>query len=297
MRTIILFKNGNAHNYQSHSAYCFTYTFFLILAAMYSTVQLGFKFIKYFLTASNGKGHGIHSPFVYNFIISVLNDKKKRPAYHAIEALRNDLLSNNEMLTIQDFGAGSTTSKSNERKVKDIAVSALKPAKFGQLFYRIVQYYKPKTILELGTSLGITTSYLAMDHNAKVYTFEGATSIANIARKNFDKNNLANIKLVEGNFDNTLAKILPNIAVIDLAYVDGNHRKQPTIDYFHQLLSKANDQSIFIFDDIHWSEEMEEAWDYIKQHSSVTLTIDLFFIGLVFFRKEKKTPEHFVIRF
>jgi predicted O-methyltransferase YrrM len=264
---------------------------------MYSPFQLALKYARYFFTASNGKGHGIHSPFVFNFIEKVLNDRSKKQDYENIEAVRKELLLDKSTLTIEDFGAGSTVSKSNQRKVKDIAVSALKPAKFGQLFYRIAAYYKPSTIIELGTSLGISTSYLAAANKARVYTFEGATSIASIARKNFQKNNLSSIKLVEGDFNNTLAKILPNITTADLVYVDGNHRKEPTIAYFHQLLSKANENSIFIFDDIHWSKEMEEAWEYIKSHSAVTLTIDLFFIGLVFFRKEQKVQQHFVIRF
>ena len=231
---------------------------------MYSPVKIGLKYARYFITAANGKGHGVHSPFVFNFITKVLIDRNKPAIFDNIEAVRKELLMNNDVLTIEDFGAGSTVSKSNERKVRDIAVSALKPPKFGQLFYRIVAYYKPATILELGTSLGISTSYFAAANNAKVYTFEGATSIANVARKTFDKNSLSNIRLVEGNFDITLPKILPNIKTIDLAYVDGNHRKEPTINYFHQLLTKAHEHSIFIFDDIHWSKEMEEAWEYIK---------------------------------
>lgn len=265
---------------------------------MYSTVQIASKYIKYFLSAANGKGHGVHSPFVFDFIKNVLNDKEKKEAYEKIESVRNDLFKNESVVTIDDYGAGSTVSKSKERKIKSIAVSSLKPAKYGQLFYRMVQYYNSKTIIELGTSLGVTTSYLAaVNKEAKVYTFEGSPNIANIARRNFDKQDLNNIRIVEGNFDNTLAKILPNIKVVDLAFVDGNHRKDPTINYFNQLLEKASDDSIFIFDDIHWSAEMEEAWSYIQQHPSVTLTIDLFFVGLVFFRKEQKFQQHFTIRF
>lgn len=199
---------------------------------------------------------------------------------------------------IEDFGAGSRVDSHKQRKVSAIAKAALKPKKFGQLLYRIVKYYQPKTILELGTSLGITTSYLASGNTyAKVITMEGAASVANVARKNFTSLDLKNIELVEGNFDITLPSVIQRKDVIDLAFIDGNHRKEPTLNYFNQLLSKTNEQSILIFDDIHWSEEMEEAWNEIKQHASVTLTIDLFFIGLVFFRKENKVKQHFEVRF
>ena len=265
---------------------------------MYSAFQLALKFSRYYLTSSNGKGHGIHSPFVFNFVTKVLNDKGIYSVYDKIENLRNELTQKDETLTIEDFGAGSTTSKSNKRKVGDIARSALKPKKFGQLMYRMVQHYKPSTIIELGTSLGVTASYLApADSNAILYTFEGAKEIAAIAKKNFEQLNSNNIELIHGNFDDTLPGQLSKLSVVDFAFVDGNHRKKPTLNYFNQLLEKANENSILIFDDIHWSKEMEEAWKEIQQHPSVTLSIDLFFIGIVFFRKEQKVPQHFSIRF
>jgi predicted O-methyltransferase YrrM len=265
---------------------------------MYSSVELASKYLKYYLTASNGKGHGVHSPFVFDFITHVLNDNRTFYAYQELEKLRKELLSDKRLLTIEDFGAGSAVYKSNQRKVCDIAKSSLKPKKFGQLMFRMIDHYKANTIVELGTSLGITTGYLASGNlKGKVFTFEGAKQVATVARQNFDKLSLKNIELIEGNFDYTLQNLLKKITTIDFAFVDGNHRRVPTIQYFEQLLRKATEYSIFIFDDIHWSKEMEEAWKYIQQHNKVTLTIDLFFIGLVFFRKEQKVPQHFCIRF
>ncbi|MCW3113437.1 MAG: Methyltransferase domain protein [Segetibacter sp.] len=265
---------------------------------MYSAVKLASKYLSYFLNASNGKGHGVHSPFVFDFITNVLNDSRTFYAYEELENLRRELLSDKRVLTIEDFGAGSAIAKSNQRRVGDIARAALKPKKFGQLMFRMVDYYKAQTILELGTSLGITTGYLASGNlKGKVYTFEGAKQVAEVAKQNFEKLSLKNIQVIEGNFDHTLQPQLNNIPAIDFAFVDGNHRKEPTVDYFEQLLKKATESSVFIFDDIHWSEGMEEAWEMIKSHPSVTLTIDLFFIGLVFFRKEQKVAQHFRIRF
>jgi len=256
------------------------------------------KFIKYYVTASNGRGHGIHSPFVFDFVKKVMNDSRQFYAFDPIEQMRKSLLVNNQVLTIEDFGAGSKATKSNERKVSDIARSALKPKKFGQLMFRTVNHCRSNNIIELGTSLGITTAYLASAKlNANVYTFEGAKQIAAIAKQTFDSLSINNIQVIEGNFDNTLQKQLNKMSCVDFAFVDGNHRKKPTIQYFEQLLAKSTESSVFIFDDIHWSNEMEEAWEYIKQHSAVTLTIDLFFIGIVFFRKEQKVPQHFTIRF
>jgi predicted O-methyltransferase YrrM len=265
---------------------------------MYSKFQLGLKYLHYCLTASNSKGHGIHSPFVFEFITKVLNDKTIYPAYQQVEDLRQQLLNDKRVLIIDDLGAGSTVSKTNTRTIASIARNAAKPEKFGQLLYRMVKYYQPETILELGTSLGITTSYLAKANpGARVITLEGAKSIAAVANENFKALELQTIELTEGNFDDTLSKVIGQLTTVSFAFIDGNHRLKPTIQYFETILSKTNNLSIIILDDIHWSEEMEQAWKYCKDHSSVTLSIDLFFIGILVFRKEIKEKQHFSIRF
>lgn len=265
---------------------------------MYSPVTLGAKYIKYYLTASNSKGHGMHSPFVFSFITKVLNDDRRFYAYEHIEKLRETLLTDPTQLTIEDFGAGSRVKKNNVRSIKDIAYSSLKPKKFGQLLFRIVDTYAPKNILELGTSLGITTAYLASaKKDTDVVTMEGASAVARVARNHFSQLGLKNITLIEGNFDHTLSDAIKKMDSIDMAFVDGNHRYEPTVRYYRDLLPAMHEYSILIFDDIHWSKEMEQAWDEIRNDQAVTLSIDLFFIGLVFFRKEQKVKQHFVIRF
>ena len=265
---------------------------------MYSLVKIATKYIRYFFTACNGRGHGVHSPFVFDFIKNVLNDKRQFYAYTTVEDIRKQLITNETMLTIQDFGAGSTLVKGDQRKVSSIARASLKPAKYGQLLFRIVNYYHCKHIVELGTSLGVTTAYLASPSmQNQVVTFEGAEEVAALARKNFEALQLTNIELVQGNFDETLQARLLQLPAVDLAFIDGNHRREPTERYFEQLLQKANEHSIFIFDDIHWSPEMEAAWKTICGHPAVTLTIDLFFIGIVFCRKEQKHVQHFTVRF
>lgn len=266
---------------------------------MYSKIQLAFKYLNYYFTSFNGKGHGMHSPFVFAFITEVMNDKRAFYAYAEIEALRRSLLKNNRQLTIDDFGAGSRIMKDNQRSITSIASSSLKPARFGQLLFRMVNYYQPHTILELGTSLGITTSYLAAaSSSARVITMEGALNIAAVAKENFVRLGLKNIKQVLGNFDETLAATVNSQpSFIDFAFLDGNHRYKPTMEYFRQILTKSNESSIIILDDIHWSKEMERAWQEVQMHPLVTLTIDLFFIGIVFFRKEFKVKQHFSIRF
>ncbi|MBL7738122.1 MAG: class I SAM-dependent methyltransferase [Chitinophagaceae bacterium] len=240
----------------------------------------------------------MHSPFVFDLITKVMNDKTTYPDYRQVEGLRENLLTDQALLDIEDMGAGSGVSKTNQRTVASIARNAAKPKKFGQLLYRMVKYYQPQMIIELGTSLGITTSYLSLaKSNANLITMEGARSVAAVARNNFDQLRLKNVSLTEGNFDDTLQPVLEPFSSVDFCFVDGNHRQEPTERYFRQLLPKTTNDSILIFDDIHWSQEMELAWHTIQQHEAVRCTVDLFFIGIVFFRQEFKEKQHFKIRF
>src|SRR6187200_1688659 len=129
---------------------------------MYSRPQLLLKYLQYYFTASNGKGHGMHSPFVFEFITKILNDKNDYSEYEKVELLRRQLLNDNVILEVEDFGAGSVVDKKNKRSISSIAKNAAKPKKFGQLLFRMAKHYQPANILELGTSLGITTSYLSL---------------------------------------------------------------------------------------------------------------------------------------
>lgn len=266
---------------------------------MYSPLQLGYRYFRYQLNASNGKGHGIHSPFVYDLVTLVLNDDKNRYyCYAGIEALRQQLLKSHTELKVIDLGAGSRTADSSTRTIGSIARAALKPPKYGQLLFRLANYMQANTILEVGTSLGITTAYLASSSSrANVFTMEGVPDIVKTAQQHFTGLGLKNIRLIAGNFDETLPETLPEMGAIDLAYLDGNHRLEPTLRYFEQIFPFLHAKSLVIFDDIHWSAEMEQAWEAIKADPRVKLTIDLFFIGLVFFDDAFKQPQHFTIRF
>ncbi|PRY12338.1 methyltransferase family protein [Pontibacter ummariensis] len=218
-------------------------------------------------------------------------------AYDHVETLRHELLQDEQQLKITDLGAGSQNSNSQTRKVKDIARTSAKPTKYGQLLFRLVNYFQPEIIFELGTSLGITTSYLAEARKeGRVFTFEGCPSVAKVARENIKHLGLKNITLVEGNLDETLEQQLNKIERLDFAFFDGNHRYAPTLRYFESCLAKHHEHSVFVVDDIYWSPEMKKAWREIKQHPAVKQTVDLYYVGLVFFRSAQP-KEHFTLHF
>lgn len=265
---------------------------------MYSSFQLAAKFLRYFLVAANGKGHGIHSPFVYHFITQILNDHHDYPAYSIVEDYRAKLRKDETMLSVEDLGAGSSLASTQDRTVASIARHAAKSRKFGQLLFRMVQQWKPAHILELGTSLGITTSYLSLANpSGSIITMEGATQVGAVAKRHFEQSGLHNIRLVPGNFDDTLPGVLKDMPAVDFAFIDGNHRLLPTIKYFEQILPHAHNDTILVLDDIHWSREMETAWQAIRSSEAVRCSIDLFFIGIILFRNEFREKQDFVIRF
>ncbi|HJW17605.1 MAG TPA: class I SAM-dependent methyltransferase [Flavisolibacter sp.] len=265
---------------------------------MYSSFELAKKYLYYYLTASNSKGHGMHSPFVYDFTRNVLNNKKDYRPPNSIEELREELNKDHEQLEIEDLGAGSRKGAAKIKTVTQLAYTALKPKKYARLLYRLAKHYQPQTIVELGTCLGLTTAYFSNAcPGSQIITIEGSTAITTKARANFKILGIKNIQSLQGDFDNVLPGVLAKENKIDLAYIDGNHRYEPTMRYFHQFLHKTSDASILVFDDIHWSNEMERAWSEIKEHPAVQYTIDVFFLGFVFFRKEFKVKQHFKIRF
>ena len=254
------------------------------------------KYYFQFLFASKNE-HSLHSPFVFELYTKIIQAKNQFPSFLAIENLRKKLLKNRSIIEITDFGAGSRIYKTNQREIRQIAKSAEKNPKFGKLLFRLIQHFKPSTIFDLGTSLGITTIYESKAYeSSKIFTFEGCPATAKIARDNFEEIDCKNIEIIVGNIDETLAQKLAQIKQLDFAFFDANHRFEPTIKYFEMCLKKTNDESVFVFDDIHWSTEMHEAWQVIKNHPEVTISIDLFYVGLVFFRKNQPKQD-FILRF
>lgn len=211
---------------------------------------------------------------------------KERTFYSfvALDIVRKKNLGDERILEVNDLGAGSKTTKNSKRSVKSIADSAVKRKKYAELMFRMVEAFQSNTILELGTSLGITTGYLAKANKAaNIYTFEGAEEIAKVARENFSLMKLNNVQLIKGPFDETLPGFLDSINKVDLAFLDGNHSKEPTLRYFDWLLPKFHEKSVVIVDDINWSAEMNEAWQELTARKEVTLALNLFEMGIIFF--------------
>ena len=199
---------------------------------MFNNLQLASRYLKYRFTAANGKGHGMHSPFVFDFIRNVLGNNNDYPHPGNVELLREELLRDNRVLSIEDLGAGSRKGGQKQKTVGELASVAVKPKKYGQLLFRLARHYRPATMIELGTSLGLSTAYLSMGNRAaQIVSIEGSEAIAEVAAANFRRLDVNNIRLLTGNFDEVLPRIKPTYPAIDLWYIDGNHLYDPTLRY------------------------------------------------------------------
>lgn len=250
--------------------------------------------IQYFiqhLWKSRPAGH-IQTPFLFNFAENVLLNHKNYYTFSAIEKARKDLLQDRRILEIEDFGAGSHTRTGNQRSVSSIAKTALIPPAWGAFLFRLIEWGKYRNMLELGTSLGISAAYMAGSSlESKVLTMEGSQTIADIAKETWNKLGLSNVEQIVGPFDQHLAAICEKNGPFDLVHIDGNHRYEPTMKYFNQLLPYMSSESVMVLDDIHWSREMHQAWSEISARQDILLTVDLFYKGLVFFHSGLKYKE------
>jgi predicted O-methyltransferase YrrM len=240
--------------------------------------------------------YSVHSPFVFDLLVKCFYDRKPYPEYQVLENYRKSLLENKTSIEVTDFGAGSKVFKSNKREIAQIAKTAGISARRAELLFRVTNYFKPENILEIGTSLGLATSALSLGNPlAKITTLEGCPQTSDVAKMQLKKFEMNNVKVVITEFESFLQSDHLKSQICNLVYFDGNHQKDPTLNYFELLLSTATNDSVWIFDDIHWSADMEQAWETIKKHPKVTATIDTFQWGFVFFRKEQ-LREHFILR-
>jgi predicted O-methyltransferase YrrM len=250
-------------------------------------------YIKYKLCARHFRGDGVHSPFVFRLINNVFREKNLYYIYNNVEKIRNSLLNDNKEIVIKDLGTGDNT----KRKISDIARKSLKNEKYAQLLFRLVNQAKPDTILELGTSFGITTLYLASyNSKARCITIEGCPETLKIASNIFNTEKCNNIETHEGNINQLLPTILNDLEKIDFVFFDANHQEQATLDYFNLCLNKKGEKSVFVFDDIYWSKGMTKAWQKIKTHPSVRVSIDVFQMGIIYFDEELQKGDY-ILRF
>jgi len=256
------------------------------------------RYSKYFFISRHNWGYGLHSPFVYDFHRNILNSSGEKTVLNDIKRIRKHLIKEQTFLYTTDLGTGSKKAKHRWLSLKTAVKRMSIPHKYGKVLYRIIEYYSLKDILEIGTGIGVSTLYLAKGRKSKtVQTIEGDPQKANFAEELFKKHNLENIQIRVNHFDEVLFFVLQKMQHLpDFVFIDGNHQKSSTIRYFETILPFIHNDTVVVLDDIHWSMDMEEAWNEIRKYNQVTVTIDLFRVGIVFFKKEL-SGQNFIIRY
>ena len=247
----------------------------------------------------SGTRHSVHSPFVYTLVDKIFRNRQDHQAFQDISQLRKKLLSKSQVKEITDFGSGANYKgfKIRYESIASIVRNSALSEKYGRLLFRFVEYFKPNTIIELGSSVGISTLYLAMANpESKIFTIEGCSAKSEQATDNFNSLQVSNIEQHIGRFDIVLPDVIALAEKLDFAFIDGNHTYEATFANFNSLLNIAHNDTVFVFDDIHWSEGMQKAWEEIAVHERVTVSIELFRIGIVFLKKEL-SKQKFVIRY
>ncbi|MDX2001255.1 MAG: class I SAM-dependent methyltransferase [Chitinophagales bacterium] len=238
----------------------------------------------------------IHSPFVFDFINEVLNDERQFYAYEAIASIEQQYRNNQQSILLSDLGSLSQNGKTDT--VSHLFHKTALPSKHARLLFKMINYYQPQNLLEIGTGLGFSTLHLALaKKKAPFVSLEGNPMLADLALKNLHEADAHQVQILRGNFKETLPFALEKLEKLDFVFIDGNHTKEATLDYFAQCVPLTNTSTIMVFDDIYWSPGMTEAWKQITTHSQVTLAIDLWRLGIVFFRKEIKQRDVYTLYF
>lgn len=239
-------------------------------------------FLSYYLQAKPPRR--MHSPYMYDLLTKVFDDHKSYYIFEEIEKVRRDFSQSRRRVQSLDYGAGSHKLSGNSRTESDIVGSAVSSSRKCEVLFRLTEHLQPAVTVEVGASLGISSAYIAAaNSNGRIYSFEGNPDLANTARDLSRKLNLNNIDVRDGNFDDSLPACLDSLESVDLAYIDGNHRKEPTLRYFDMLCAKRGPEAVFIIDDIRWSREMYETWCELLQNDAVRASVDAFSFGMLFF--------------
>lgn len=253
------------------------------------------QYLLYRVRAKTAKG--IHSPFVFDLYNSVLKDKRTYYAFEEIEAIQNELGYSDKSILVTDFGKLNSGSVEYEKRISQIVKNTRRPVNYARIFFRLANRFSPGRILELGTSLGLTTAYLALANSkSTITTLEGCPNTATYSANNWSKLKISNVVLIQGEFGQTLPKVLYKSKPLDMVFIDGHHQKSSTIKYLDMILPYTHEDSIIIMDDIHWSPGMQQAWSEIIKKDEVSVSIDLFYLGLLF-RRKGQVKEHFILRF
>lgn len=269
----------------------------VFFAKMSRLLSYGWRYFKYMLLSGYYRGYGIHSPFVYDFHRKVLHQKGKSDTLNSIRKYRRKIRKSRQSIRTHDLGTGGNFTSSDSLAIGKAERTISIPHKYGKLLYRMINHYSLENVLEVGTGIGISSLYLGSARAGKaIHTIEGCPEKVALAEQLFAGFNLNHVYCHNGSFEDLLPGVLERFDPPDMVFLDGNHTREATRKYLETILPCLHNDSILVLDDIHWSKEMEQTWIELQEDKRVTVTIDLFRLGIVFFKKEL-SRQNFRIRY
>ncbi len=252
------------------------------------------RWLSYYFRA--GTWHDVHSPMVSRLMEEVVENRRHYYTFFIVEQLREKLLNNSSKITITDYGAGSQITDASQRTISDLAKNSAIASQQGKQLFNLVRMIKPKTMLEFGTSLGISALYQSgAAPLARFVTMEGCPNTASVATNNLRNLGMKKIEVLQGPFNESLPKALNSLQKVDFVFLDGDHKEGATLSYFEQCLPFLHNDSVFVIADIYWSASMSKVWQTLKSYPEVTLSVDLFHFGILFFRSESRVRQDFTL--
>jgi predicted O-methyltransferase YrrM len=256
-----------------------------------------FRYLKYRNVAMSRRGHGIHSPFLFDLVTRVFRNRKGKDSDNTIGPIRRKLRKDQRILRIEDLGAGGTSRGYRSARVCDVVRRSSVSPKYGRFLTNMAAQFGKDLIFELGTAAGISSMYMAMGApGSRLVTIEGSEELTGLASANFTEAGFSNITVLKGSFDTNLGVLSDMGVTPGLIYIDGDHRKIPLLRYFDRLIKLSDAETVIIIDDINHSPEMGEAWEEITKDERVAMTVDIYRMGIVFLRKGL-TPGNYVISY
>jgi len=247
----------------------------------------------------SGNRYRVHSPFLFSLVSEVIRVDKPADGGKEIEMIRQEYTKSKEIINKTDFGEGGKNFNEITYPIalQRIAKTSLTSPRHARRLHHLSRFTKAERILEIGTSLGFTTAYLSLANpDARIITLEGCPELSLKARELFNRLGLKNIEVIEGRFEDTLSKALIQLGKVDLVFIDGNHRKEAMLDYYDKCVAHSVNDTVMVFDDIRASKGTEQAWELVRQKQEVRISLDFFFTGWIFFRKES-SKQHFRLRY
>jgi predicted O-methyltransferase YrrM len=243
-------------------------------------------YLKWFSKARHWKGFGIHSPFAYSFVKDVIYDNFRYPEYAKVNSITKQIK--------KEIKDAHITSPNKTSYVDALKIGVRRKER--RLLFRIVKAFKLPKIIELGTGAGFSTSSMALaNEKSNIVTLDNNSDLQCVVKKVFEKELDTTTTFITQSFDEVLEDILQQEGLHGMVFVDGNHKKEATINYFETIMKHATPETIIAFHDIHWPEEMNDAWNYIKKDARVKITFDLFNIGIIFFNPGLQKQDYNVI--